>query len=242
MLLTSLLDTLEGHYGPQSPSWPTDPYHFLVWWHCGYPASDTSCAKGWESLKTRIGVEPDRLLAAKPAQLALALKPGGMVPELRGMRLQEIADRVQKEFGGDLTAALKGLSLSRARSALKKFPGIADPGADRILPFGGISPVAAVPSNCPHVLTRIHMGQGRENYSRDYARSPGTHRRRRAGEFRRPNPRVLTAQVSRTAALQALQSEVQHLSRRPILCMEDGITSICLRSSGFFPSRPCSCP
>jgi endonuclease-3 len=169
VLLTGLLDTLEAHYGPQSPNWPTDPYLFLVWWHCGYPASDASCAKGWESLKTRIGLEPDRLLAAKPSQLALALKPGGMVPELRGMRLQEIADRVQKEFGGDLTAALKGLPISRARAALKKFPGIADPGADRILLFGGISPVAAVPSNCPHVLTRIYMGQGRDNYSRDYA-------------------------------------------------------------------------
>jgi len=30
-----LLDTLEAHYGPQEPAWPTDPYLFLVWWHCG---------------------------------------------------------------------------------------------------------------------------------------------------------------------------------------------------------------
>jgi endonuclease-3 len=168
-VLTGLLDTLQAHYGAQLPNWPTDPYLFLVWWHCGYPASDASCAKGWESLKTRIGVQPDRLVAADPSQLALALKPGGMVPELRGMRLKEIAERIQKEFGGDLTAALKGLPIGKARAALRKFPGIADPGADRILLFGGISPVAAVPSNCPHVLTRISIGQGRENYSRDYA-------------------------------------------------------------------------
>jgi endonuclease III len=167
--VTPLLDTLEAHYGPQSPNWPTDPYLFLVWWHCGYPASDAACAKGWESLKTRIGLEPDRLLAANPSQLALALKPGGMFPELRGIRLQEIAARVQREFGGDLTAALKRLSASQARAALRKFPGIAGPGADRILLFGGISPVAAVPSNCPHVLVRIYRRQARENYGRDYA-------------------------------------------------------------------------
>jgi endonuclease III len=91
-----------------------------------------------------------------------------MVPELRSMRLKEIAERVQKEFGGDLREGLKGLPIARVRAALKKFPNIADPGADRILLFGGISPVAAVPSNCPHVLVRIRMGQERENYGVTY--------------------------------------------------------------------------
>jgi endonuclease III len=163
-----LLDTLEAHYGPQKPGCPTDPYLFLVWWHCGYPASDAVCAKGWDSLKSRIGVDPESLLAAEPAQLALALKPGGMFPEVRAMRLKEIADKVQREFGGELPAALKRSPISKARAALKKFHGIADPGADRILLFGGISPVAAVPSNCPHVLVRIRLGRELENYGRNY--------------------------------------------------------------------------
>ncbi len=91
-----------------------------------------------------------------------------MFPELRAIRLKEIADKVQREFGGDLSAALKPLPISKARGALRKFHGIADPGADRILLFGGISPVAAVPSNCPHVLVRIRFGRELENYSRNY--------------------------------------------------------------------------
>jgi endonuclease-3 len=158
--LAQLLESLEAHYGGQQPNWPTDPYLFLVWWHCGYPASDASCAKGWDSLQKRVGVDADSLLAANPSNIAAALRPGGMVPELRAMRLREIAEGVQKEFGRDLTAALKRLSVTRARAALKKFPGIADPGADRILLFGGISPVAAVPSNCTQVLVRIQRGNG----------------------------------------------------------------------------------
>jgi endonuclease III len=166
--LARLLDALEAHYGPQSPSWPVDPYLFLVWWHCGYPASDLTCAKGWDSLKRLIGIDPDRLLAANPSRLALALKPGGMVPEIRALRLKEIAERVQKEFAGDLPAALQGLPIPKARAALRKFPNIADPGADRILLFAGISPVAAVPSNCPHVLARIQLGRDLENYGRTY--------------------------------------------------------------------------
>jgi endonuclease III len=166
--LAQLLDTLEAHYGPQTPGWPTDPYLFLVWWHCGYPASDAACAKGWDSLKRVVGLKPGQLLTANPAKLALALKPGGMVPEIRALRLKEIAKRVQKEFGEDLLAALKGLPIPKARAALKKFPSIADPGADRILLFAGISPTAAVPSNCPHVLARTRFGQEGENYGRTY--------------------------------------------------------------------------
>jgi endonuclease-3 len=164
----SSLEVLEAFYGPQEPNWPTDPYLFLVWWHCGYPASDAACTKGWESLTRQIGVQPDRLLAANPAKLARALKPGGIVPELRAMRLKEIAERIEKEFGGELLEVLKGLPIAQVRAALKKFPGISDPGADRILLFSGISPVAAVPSNCPHVLVRIRLGQERENYGATY--------------------------------------------------------------------------
>lgn len=165
--IQALLQQLETFYGVQEPCWPADPYLFLVWWHCGYPASDTTCAKGWQSLNQEIGVEPAQLLAAPPKKLAAALKPGGIVPELRAIRLKEIAARVQDEFGGDLRAALVG-PLAQVRKILKKFPNIADPGADRILLFAGIAPVAAVPSNCTQVLVRIHRGRERENYGVNY--------------------------------------------------------------------------
>jgi endonuclease III len=162
-----VLERLEEFYGAQVPGWPTDPYLFLVWWHCGYPASDAACARGWESLTKSTGVLPEQLLTASNANLASALAPGGMVPELRAVRLKEIAARVQNEFGGDLRGRLFG-PVSEVRKALKKFPNIADPGADRILLFGGIAPAAAVPSNCPHVLVRIQRGQERENYGVTY--------------------------------------------------------------------------
>jgi endonuclease III len=162
-----LLDKLEEFYGRQEPRWPVDPYEFLVWWHCGYPASDATCTKGWDSLRSEVGIEPQNLLAATPRKLASALKPGGMIPELRALRLKEIAMRVKDQLGGDLRAAL-AVPLSAARKTLKKFPGIADPGADRILLFAGIKPIAAVPSNGTQVLVRILYGQERENYGANY--------------------------------------------------------------------------
>ena len=93
--IPELLDRLESFYGPQQPSWPTDPYLFLVWWHCGYPASDTACAKGWAVLTKTVGTSPEAILAASPEKLAAALKPGGMVPEIRALRLKQIAARVK---------------------------------------------------------------------------------------------------------------------------------------------------
>ena len=153
--------------------------YFLVWWHCDIPLAMPPAR--------RVGVGEQRsrrrapeLLAAGPTRLARALKPGGMVPELRAMRLLEIAARIQDEYAGDLRAGLIG-PLAKVRQALKRFPNIADPGADRILLFGGIAPVPAVPSNCPHVLVRVQRGQERENYGVTYRK----HSRRSKRKFLR---------------------------------------------------------
>ena len=165
--VAAVLDKLEAFYGRQEPGWPVEPYAFLIWWHCGYPASDATCTRGWDALNKAVGIEPSRILGTAQAKLAHALKAGGMVPEVRAMRLQQIAERVENEFGGDIRNALVG-RIEDVRKSLKKFPGIADPGADRILLFGKVAPVAAVASNCPHVLVRIQLGLERESYAVTY--------------------------------------------------------------------------
>jgi endonuclease III len=170
--VVQLLDQLEAFHGVQEPHWPVDPYEFIVWWHCGYPQIEARCARGWEALKEQVGIQPSEILHAGEARLAVALKAGGMVPELRAFRLQQIAQRVLNEFDGDLRQALAGPILAEpkqdARKILKRFSNIADPGADRILLFARVAPVAAVPSNCPHVLVRIVHGAERENYGATY--------------------------------------------------------------------------
>jgi endonuclease III len=168
--VAQLFDRFEAFYGVQEPHWPVDPYEFIVWWHCGYPQSEERCARGWEALKSQAGIEPSEILHAGEARLTAALKAGGMVPELRAVRLQEIAHRVLHEFDGDLRHALAASagSIQDARKILKRFHGISDPGADRIVLFARFAPVAAVPSNCPHVLVRIVHGRERENYGVTY--------------------------------------------------------------------------
>jgi endonuclease III len=167
--ISKALDKLEFYYGKQQPSAPTSPYEFLVWWHCGYPASEDRCSKGWESVAGRIGIKPHELLSAKTPKLALALKPGGMIPALRAARLREIAQRTQEEFAGNLGAALARLDAAQMRKILKSFPGIGNPGADRVMLFGRLVPTAAVPSSSPHVLVRLKTGRESGKYVSDYA-------------------------------------------------------------------------
>ncbi len=210
-----LLDRLEAFYGPQEPRFPTEPYEFLVWWYCGYPASDAACGKGWEKLTREIGIQPAQLLSTAPARLASALKAGGMVPELRAQRLKELAMRVQDEFGGDLRAALTG-PLAGVRKILKTFHSISGPGADRILLFAGISPVAAVPSNCPHVLVRVLQGSESENYSANYGDAQ----------------RAIAAEVqenldARTRAYLLLKQHGQELCKRKPKCEKCPVSANC---------------
>ena len=167
--ITDLLDSLESNYGALDPAAPTDPYEFLIWWHCGYPASEERCSKGWASLTREVGIAPKQLGAASTAKLTGALKAGGMVPDVRAARLKEIAARVQEEYGGDLRSALSRLSAPQVRKALKSFPGIGNPGADRIVLFSRLAPVAAVPSACPHVLVRVLHGPEGPKYVAVYA-------------------------------------------------------------------------
>ncbi|HLK49579.1 MAG TPA: hypothetical protein VKT49_15660 [Bryobacteraceae bacterium] len=167
MTIARILDRLEKHYGKLKPVAPTAAYEMVVYANCGYPANDATCAEGYDALKQRVGLRPDQILSAPDKELAAALRSGGIFPELRAQRLKEIAARVQGKFSGDLAAALQK-PLPEARKVLKQFPTIGDPGADKILLFTRIAPIAAVPSNCVHVPLRLGIGKAYQTYTKDY--------------------------------------------------------------------------
>ena len=218
--ITALLDRLESFHGPQDPCFPVDPYEFLIWWHSGYPQSDARCSAGWQSLQKQVGIQPREILAASHAKLTAALKPGGMVPELRAMRILEIARRVVEEYSGDLRTLFTG-PIRSVRAALKRFPGIADPGADRILLFARAAPVAAVPSNCAHVLVRIALGLERENYAVTYREAQDLIDQELPAEFH-----------ARQRAYLLLKAHGQTICKRKPQCDRCPIRSACSYSAG----------
>jgi endonuclease-3 len=172
------LERLEQFYGPQKLTGPSDPYEMIVYVNCGYPATDASCSRGFEALKREVGLEPVNILAAPKTKLAKLMRLGGIVPELRAKRLQEIARTVKKEFAGNLPVALKeklqderkqpGAGIRGAKKILQGFPVIGEPTAEKILLFSKLASVAAVPSASVHVPVRLWIGQPGKNYAADY--------------------------------------------------------------------------
>jgi endonuclease-3 len=172
------LDTLENLYEPQKAAGPTDPYEMIVYLNCGYPATDVSCSKGFEVLKREVGLKPENILAAPKLKLTKLMQFGGIVPELRAEKLKDIARMVKSDLGGDLKAALNkwmleekkqpGKGIRGAKNVLQRFPVIGEPGADKILLFSKLAPVAAVPSAFVGVAMRLWFGETGKNYAADY--------------------------------------------------------------------------
>jgi len=90
-----------------------------------------------------------------------------MLPHQRVEKLRRIAQITLTEFNGYLGPAL-ALPLAKAKKALKKFPGIGDPGAEKILLFSRTHPLPALESNGLRVLVRLGFGEELKNYSATY--------------------------------------------------------------------------
>jgi endonuclease-3 len=73
----------------------------------------------------------------------------------------------REDFDGDLRPVLK-LPLSKAKKAFQKFPGIGEPGAEKILLFTRSYPVLALESNGLRVPLRLGFGEEKKSYSATY--------------------------------------------------------------------------
>jgi endonuclease III len=163
---SKLVDKLQQHYGSPVPPPSTDPLELIIWENIAYLASDERRAKAFATLKQSIGTRPEQLLAAKHSALVVIGK-AGILPDISAEKLLAIAKIAYEQFGSDLRAAVKK-PLPQAKKALKKFPGIGDPGAEKILLFAGSYPVMALDSNGLRVLCRVGFAEEQKNYSATY--------------------------------------------------------------------------
>ena len=139
----------------------------ILYINSAYPATDASCAKVFDALKRSVGLRIDDILAAPKGKLTEIMKLGGIFPEQRAVRLKEIAALVKHTFAGDLRTVLKRPAAASEESA-EAVPHHRRPSADKILLFTKTAPVAAIPSNCVHVLPRLGFGEEKKNYAATY--------------------------------------------------------------------------
>ena len=93
-----------------------------------------------------------------------AVGKAGILPDVSAEKLLNIARIAYEEFDSDLRSALKK-PLPHAKKALKRFPSIGDPGAEKILLFTRSYPVMALDSNGLRVLCRVGFAEEQKNYS-----------------------------------------------------------------------------
>jgi endonuclease-3 len=144
----------------------TEPWELILWENVAYLADDGKRSEAMTVLRESVGIRPEEILTAPQDQL-LEVAGRGIVPEQSTLKLRKCAEIALREFSGDLRGILKQ-PLPQALKALKKFPGIGDPGAEKILLFCKKLPVLALESNGLRVLLRLGFGKEDKSYAATY--------------------------------------------------------------------------
>ncbi len=153
-------------YGKPKPPAVTHPFEQILWENVAYLANEDRRAEAFAMLRQKVGLEPKKILAA-PAGALHEIGRRGILPGNSAAKLREIAEIAVSDFDGDLRPVLK-LPLKEARKALRKFPSIGDPAAEKILLFARSHPVFSMDSNILRVLLRLGYGKDEKSYSASY--------------------------------------------------------------------------
>jgi len=183
LALAEAVRLLREHHGaPEGPG-TADPFELILWENVAYLAPPARRREAFAELKSTVGTSPSSILTAR--QSALERVTGrGILKGTFAAKLRECARLAVEAFGGDLGEPIRG-PLPEAKRALRRFPGIGEPGAEKILLFTGRVALLAPDSNGLRVLVRLGLVPEQKSYAKTYAAS------RRAAEALPAKPRVL---------------------------------------------------
>jgi endonuclease III len=164
--LRRAIERLRAHYGQQKPPKLAGAWEMVLWENVAYLADDERRTKAFGTLKKRVGTGPAKIISA--ADDALVEVTGhGILPEQFAEKLRRCAKIALETYDGDLRPIVKW-PLAKAKKALQKFPGIGEPGAEKILLFTRSYPLPALESNGLRVLVRLGFAEEQKNYSQTY--------------------------------------------------------------------------
>ena len=154
-------------YGPPSKPPTRDPFGLVIYENVVYLAPPERRREAFEELRARVGATPEAILGARRSVLESVAARGIIAPRVAS-RIKECARIAVEEFGGDLSTAVAGPTEDAVR-ALRKFPGIGLPGAEKILLFSGRPAGLAPESNGLRVLVRLGLVREESSYAKTYA-------------------------------------------------------------------------
>ncbi len=165
--LRAVLDELDGYYGPTPSPFPTDPFELILWENIAYLANDATKREALERLRETVGTRPDQIVRAEPEQLT-AITEKGILADDFALKLKECARIALERFAGDLLTVVEEPA-PEAIKALRAFPGVGEPGAEKILLYCRTHPSLAAESNGLRVLVRLGLCEDGLSYPATYA-------------------------------------------------------------------------
>jgi len=148
---------------------PHEPFALIVWENAAYLVDDERRSRVFTRLKRQVGVDPIKLLAAGARRIQAAIsEDGGMRPPHRASKVYRCAELAIEFAGGDLLAQLRASPPASQKRLLKRFPGIGNPGADKILLLCGLGGAPALDSNGLRVLERLGFIDDAGSYDATY--------------------------------------------------------------------------
>jgi endonuclease III len=163
--LIQVVRQLQARYGEPEPP-VSDPWLLILSENVAYLANDERRKQALDLLQRDVGTDPEKILSASPNQL-LRITGHGILAEQFAEKLRRCARILLEEFDGALGPVLKR-PLDQAKRALRKFPGIGEPGAEKILLFCHACPILALESNGLRVLLRLGYGEEKRDYTATY--------------------------------------------------------------------------
>ncbi len=169
MRLVQIIAALERLHGKPRPPRVTEPFAMILHEVVAYLVDDAKRERTWREFKRVVGAKAQAMdvLDADPGEVLAAIKGGGLFPEQRVEKLRKAARLCVDSFGGDLGPLVAG-PVKKARSGLKKFRGVGEPGADRILLYARRVKCLALDSNALRVLLRLGYGSMEGGYAAQY--------------------------------------------------------------------------
>src|SRR3954451_11408193 len=132
--LADVISRLEAFFGPPLPPAITDPFEMIVADSAYYLVDDDRRARVFARLREEVGLDPEDILGTPTSVLVTVIREGGMQPEHRAEKLLKAADTALA-VGLDPLRELIRTAPDKARKVLQRFPGMGEPGADKILLF-----------------------------------------------------------------------------------------------------------
>lgn len=139
-----------------------DAFELVLWENIAYLASDEKRGDALEHLRRTVGTAPRAILKAGKKAIA-AVTARGILADTFADKLRECARIVVEDLGGRLH-----LDAKDAKQTLQRFPGIGEPGAERILLILGKGTSLAPDSNALRLLVRLGLVNDEGSYAKTY--------------------------------------------------------------------------